>query len=682
MFKNHASPFDFSQVFDEVLTTMPLIVFVIDGQGVFQFSKGQGLAKLGLSDNQVVGLHYRALYQREPAILEQVEAALDGRLTECRSVLGSQHYQVIYRILGAGEACHLLGIALDETSLVNVKALADQLSHQMLQAYEISQQGMWSWDAASNQVEHNPAWRRIFGYTEDEDSSQLSHFTQRVHQDDLEWVWADIEKAIQTGETFNHTYRIVTPSGEGWVRDSGRVVQYNSQREPIKMIGSLIDLTDQYHVQKKLSHLLNVDELTGLATRYAAKAFWDQVSFDSSDYAFVLFDVQGFKLINDVLGHEVGDRVLQKVANHLTASFPINSHISRVHKDDYLIILPAPSAKYLKPLVKSALSSLTQIQVSQDYPLKLSARAGVSFAPAHGLRFDELFHRAETALYKAKVEFFSACSCYKPEFASQSQQHLRLLSQIQQAMQNGEFYLVYQPQIDLISGRCVGAEVLMRWQNKAGEMIPPVVFIPISEQSRLILPMTYWLIERAVAQLHQWRQSGLEELYLAINIPASFLAEANVVEFLIAKLARYGLPSRCLELEVTESELIQEGNQTTLKNISALAEAGFPIAVDDFGTGYSNLAQLRKLDVNKLKVDKSFVDELANKDAEDMRSITKAILAMAQALKLRVVAEGVETNAQMEWLKYHGCQYVQGYYFAKPMNEADFYLFAGREKMS
>ena len=680
MFKNHASPFDFSQVFDEVLTTMPLIVFVIDAQGVFQFSKGQGLAKLGLKDNQVVGLHYRTLYQSEPAILGEVEAALAGQLTECRSVVGNQHYQVIYRILGSGNECHLLGIALDETSLVNVQALADQLSNQMLQAYEISQQGMWSWDVTNNQVEHNPAWRRIFGYTEGEDSSDLSHFIQRIHPDDLERVWADVEKAIQTGETFNHTYRILTPSGEGWVRDSGRVVQYSSQHEPIKMIGSLIDLTDQYYVQQKLSHLLHLDELTGLATRYAAKAFWDKASLDALDYAFVLFDVQGFKLINDVLGHEVGDRVLQKVANHLTASFPTHSHISRVHKDDYLIILPAPSAKYLKSLVKSALSSLTQIQISKDYPLKLSARAGVSFAPAHGLRFDELFHRAETALYKAKVEFFSACSCYQPEFASQSQQHLRLLSQIQQAMQNGEFYLVYQPQIDLSSGRCVGAEVLMRWQNKAGEMIPPVVFIPIAEQSRFILPMTYWLIERALAQLHQWRQSGLEDLYLAINIPASFLAEANVVEFLTAKLARFGLASCCLELEVTESELIQEGNQTTLQNISALAEAGFPIAVDDFGTGYSNLAQLRKLDVNKLKIDKSFVDELTNKEAEDMQSITKAILAMAQALKLRVVAEGVETNAQMEWLKRHGCEYVQGYYFAKPMSESDFHGFATQAK--
>ncbi|AHF02164.1 hypothetical protein THIAE_00105 [Thiomicrospira aerophila AL3] len=672
---SHPEPL-FTTVFDWVLESMPLIVFVIDEQGYFKFSKGQGLEKLGIKDNEVVGLNYRDVYADNPAILNQIEQALQGKLSACSSYLAGRHYQLIYRQLHQDDQNYLVGIALDQTALINFKELSQQLNTELLQAYDISQQGMWSWDIITNRIDHNQAWRDIFAYQSLEDPSQLSHFTSRIHPEDFARVWQAIEQVLATGDTFTHTYRIITPVGERLVHDSGRVLHYDKQGQPIKMIGSLIDLTDQFNTQKKLSTLLHNDQLTGLSSRFATQNAWHKLRDTTRDvYAFVLLDIQNFKLINDVLGHAVGDLVLQRVANHLKAFFSSDTHISRIHKDDFLLIMPYKDIHELTNLIERALEAIKAIQVSPHYPIKLMARAGISLSPEHGERFDALFHCAETALHKAKKIHNKDYVLYEPAFAKQSEQYLVLLSQMQAAQQNGEFSLVFQPQLNLSSKKCVGAEVLLRWCTSKGESIPPSTFIPIAEQTRLIIPITYWLIEKSLAYLRSWHKQGFDTLYLAINIPAEFLSEPNIVDYLVERITAYTIPPYCLELEITESQLVEEGNDIALKNISALAERGFLIAIDDFGTGYSNLAQLRKLAVKKLKIDKSLVDDLGQQEHDDIHAITQAVIALAQALKLTVIAEGVETSEQKQWLEQQGCGLIQGYFFAKPMDEQQFIHF-------
>ncbi|MBN2864724.1 MAG: EAL domain-containing protein [Thiotrichales bacterium] len=666
-------------IFDGLLKTMPVIVFVLDQSGTFLFSKGAGLKPLGLKDDQVVGLHYLDIYAEHPEIIKQIKTALAEGFLNAETELNGLHYRLFYRPLRDGQ---VVGIALDQTEFENLKKQSDYFITELLTAYEVSNEGMWSLHLKQGIVEHNRRWREIFGYSEDEPSNLMEHFANRVHPDDIQRVLSKVESAMESGETFNHEYRLNTPYGLRYVQDRGKVVSRDKDGNPERMTGSLSDITQDVLNQKKLEQLAFQDELTGLPNKVSSENFWKQQPKleNALPVGFAILDIDNFKLVNDVLGHKVGDVLIQNVANLIYSQLTDKSQFFRLGGDEFLIISQNITQEKCLSNLKDLLASVKKVAFHKDVNVKNTFSCGVAFYPDDGHHYDDLFRRAENALYQAKNNGKDQLVRFDMAMELAVEQRYNMLVKLQKALVRKQLFFHYQPQISLIDGRCVGAEILLRWLDDDGKLIPPNVFIPIAEQSQQIIPMTYWIIEEAFLIKQKWHNQGHFNIELAINLPAQFLSEPNLVSYLEQKAQKFNLENSEITLEITESQLMQNHTVDHFGVLRELRLKGFGLAVDDFGTGYSNLANLANCSFSKLKIDKKFIDGLSAPFHNSLQvvegsAIVKAMLGMAKSLNLEVIAEGVETQEQAEWLKHNGCGQIQGYYFSKPLPEEDFLSF-------
>lgn len=670
-------------IFDGLLKSTPVIVFVLDQSGTFLFSKGAGLKALGLNDDQVVGLNYADIYAENPEIIAQIETALvDGFLNAETNIRGL-HYRLFYRPLSEGQ---IVGIALDQTEFVNLKKQSDYFINELLTAYEVSNEGMWSLNMLEGTVEHNRRWREIFGYSEDEASNLMQHFSNRIHPDDIHSVFDTVDKAVESGEPFSHEYRLNTPDGLKYVQDRGKVVSRDKNGNPTRMTGSISDVTQEVLNQKKLEQLAFKDELTDLPNKISSENFWNQQTQSQSNQlmGFAILDIDNFKLVNDVLGHKVGDSLIQSVANLIYSQLTDKMQFYRLGGDEFLIISQNVNEENFLSNLRGLLDTVKQVVFHNDVNVKNTFSCGVAFYPQDGHQYDDLFRRAENALYHAKNHGKDQVVTFDMAMESAVEERYKLLVKLQKALAKKQFFFHYQPQISLKDGRCVGAEILLRWQDDEGNLIPPDVFIPVAEQSQLIIPMTYWIIEQAFFIKQKWNNQQQPNISLAINLPAQFLSEPNLVDYLQQMTQKFNLQNNEITLEITESQLMQNQKVDYFEVLRALRAKNFGLAVDDFGTGYSNLANLANFSFSKLKIDKKFIDGLCFPEQNDVPSIggtaiVKAMLGMAKALNLEAIAEGVETQEQTDWLKQNGCDQIQGYYFSKPLAEKDFLHFLSSE---
>ncbi|BBP43355.1 hypothetical protein THMIRHAT_11010 [Thiosulfativibrio zosterae] len=658
---------------------MPVIVFVLDQSGTFLFSRGAALKPLGLKDDEVVGLNYLDIYAEQPKIVEQIKIALSEGFLNAETELNGLHYRLFYRPLMDGQ---IVGIALDQTEFAHLKKQSDFFINELLTAYEVSNEGMWSWQVQEGTVEHNRRWRQIFGYSEEEPSNLITHFSNRIHPDDLPRVLATVEDALKSGETFSHEYRLNTPTGLRYVQDRGKVVSRDDQGNPLRMTGSLNDITQEHLNQIKLEMLAFKDELTGLPNKVSSENFWNQhiPLKDTQQVGFAILDIDNFKLVNDVLGHKVGDVLIQNVSNLIYSQLTDKAQFYRLGGDEFLIIGHNITQEKFLSHLGALLASVKKVAFHKDVNIKNTFSCGVAFYPADGQHYDDLFRRAENALYHAKNQGKDQLVRFDMAMESAVEHRYQILVKLQKALARKQFFFHYQPQISLEDGRCVGAEVLLRWQDDEGNLIPPDVFIPIAEQSQLIIPMTYWIIEQAFLIKQKWHKQNEPNIELAINLPAQFLSEPNLLTYLQQMTQKFHLQNDEITLEITESQLMQNQRVDYFEVLRALRSKHFGLAVDDFGTGYSNLANLANLSFSKLKIDKKFIDALCISTEQSAQpfegtAIVKAMLGMAKALNLEVIAEGVETLPQVEWLKQNGCDRIQGYYFSKPLSENDFLKF-------
>lgn len=659
------------EVFDKVLSSTPVIIFALDQNGLFTFSRGSGLEQLGLKDHQVVGKHYADLYGSNPDIMAQVQRAMKGEEFECQSNVKGHFFHVYYRQASDKQ---VIGIAVDETELIAAREQKDKLFSQLLIAYEISREGMWSWNLRTNTIEHNRRWREIFEYTESE-STQLECFTNRVHPSDLPQVWQSVEQAVQQGTTFDHQYQILTPSGMKVLQDRGRVVYWDLDGDPLYMTGSVSDITEQFNAQKQLEQKASTDELTGLSNRFGSIQTWNKWNErqrNNFKAVFALIDFDHFQPLNHVLGYNIGNRILNHFAHQLKQSLPTNVHIARTGGDEFLVMAPNFSLSTLESLLrKFSETFLTSFQ-EEVIGAKLQFSCGFSKHPKDGDDFITLFRRTEAALYEAKKAGRNCFRRFDIEFENAMTKRYALINKLQTALEQQHLYYQLQPQFNIVHNRFSGAEVLIRWHDHELGLISPVDFIPLAEQSQLITPITYWLIDKVLSDLRTLNQKLKTSLKYSINIPAQFLYEQDLITWIQNRFNHYKIPPKQLCFEVTESQLIADSSTQWLSNIQRLRQLGVEFAVDDFGTGYSNLSQLKKLDFNLLKIDKSFIDALTDKDDKTGHALVKAMIGLAQTLKLDLIAEGVESPDQVIWLEALGCQVFQGYYFSPPLNTEEF----------
>ncbi|THF77989.1 putative bifunctional diguanylate cyclase/phosphodiesterase [Cohnella fermenti] len=421
------------------------------------------------------------------------------------------------------------------------------------------------------------------------------------------------------------------------------------------------------------------DSLSGLPGRIAfEKSLQQAISNAEGDglpFAVMFLDLDRFKNINDALGHDVGDHLLQTVANRIRECVADKARISRLGGDEFAVLFrPGLSKDSLLLAAGHLLSDVARPLFFGETEIHLTTSIGISMYPTDGESPVSLMKNAEAALYSAKAEGKNTLRFYLPAMNDNLRESVLLETDLRKALEREEFYLVYQPQISAITGQVVGVEALLRWNHGKKGLIPPSDFIPLAEETGVIVPIGDWVIRTACAQSSQWQKQGLPPFRVAVNLSGRQFLNKGLVPFVKRTLLETGMDPSNLELEITESMTLDiERSFSTLRELKQL---GISISIDDFGTGYSSLSYLKSFPVDCLKIDQSFVRELLSETND--RSIVSTIINLAHSLNLRVVAEGVESKEQLAYLASFGCDEIQGYYVSKPIAEKDIPCFLKR----
>lgn len=444
-------------------------------------------------------------------------------------------------------------------------------------------------------------------------------------------------------------------------------------------IGALLDDFNQLivwrkHAERQMEYLAQHDALTGLPNRVLVQDRFEQARAQAdragTKVALLFLDLDSFKTINDSLGHLVGDALLRQMAERLASCVRDSDTISRLGGDEFLIVLPALQSgdDTLSVLIK-LLERLREPVHVEGHELSTSVSIGVAIYPDDGPDFDALLKKSDMAMYRAKDAGRNTYRYFDEQMNIEAVEHLALRNDLRHALERAEFVLHYQPQIDLATGRLVGAEALIRWHHPVHGLVLPGRFISAAEESGLIMPLGEWVMHEACRQAVDWQNKGLPAFLMAINLSAVQFRRGDVEQSVLRALQASGLKPGQLELELTESTLVHESEQVQA-TVRRLKQRGVKFSIDDFGTGYSSLSYLKRFAIDKLKIDQSFIRDLAV-NADDA-AIVRAIIQMARSLGLRTIAEGVETAEMLAPLRLFGCDEVQGYHFARPMAAQDF----------
>ena len=460
--------------------------------------------------------------------------------------------------------------------------------------------------------------------------------------------------------------------GDIWLRSNVALSQDEDGTPRVR--GVMVDVTAQKVSEQRLFQLAHYDSLTNLPNR---QTFSERIrhaiavaSRRRSNLAVVFVDIDHFKTINDSLGHETGDRVLRVVAERIASVLRESDTVARIVGDEFVILLEegSESADSFDVVAGKLAKSVAQPITINGYDLYVELSMGICVFPQDGGDSETLLRNADTAMYKAKSSGRNCWRFFDESMARSVARKLELETALRRAVERDEFTLMYQPQVALDSGKVVGVEALLRWNRPNIGMVAPLEFIPLAEESGMIVSIGNWVLETACAQAAQWLREDRMELRMAVNISARQIYHKDFVSQVARTLTMTGLPAEFLELEITESSILENLDETVRK-LQQLKMMGMTIAIDDFGTGYSSLSYLKQLPIDRLKIDRSFVKDTPE-DRDDC-AIVRTIVAMSKSLGLSVIAEGVETREQVDFLRAGGCNEIQGYLISRPMPAAE-----------
>jgi diguanylate cyclase (GGDEF)-like protein/PAS domain S-box-containing protein len=534
------------------------------------------------------------------------------------------------------------------------------------QFFAASQEAIVITDAASHIVSVNDAFCHSTGYTERE----VVGLTPAILKSDrhppqfFDTMWRTLE---QTGKWSGELTNLRKDGSSYPVRlsistvanDSGAVSHY---------VCIITDMSSYRAAEDRIQYMAYFDALTGLpnrtllsdrATRAIATAHRDHQGL-----AILFMDLDQFKTINDSLGHSTGDAVLQAVAGRIKLLLREVDTVSRYGGDEFTLLLPETDSKGAAEVAAKVIEALRVPVEVGIHSLVVGVSVGISLFPADAIDFESLLRNADIALFRAKAAGRNNFQFFTTEMNEHARYRLGLELALRSALLNEELALHYQPQFELASGALVGYEALLRWQHPERGSVPPIEFIPIAERNGMIIPIGEWVLNEACRQARQWQLDGHQPVVIAVNLSAVQMRQANIVQTVRHALQQSGLEAKYLELELTES-LLFENIETVLTQLFILKEIGVRLSIDDFGTGYSSLSYLKRLPIDKLKIDKSFVANLS--DDHDSRAIALAIVSMAHSLRLTVTAEGIEHEEQARILTDMHCNDGQGYLYARPM---------------
>ena len=542
--------------------------------------------------------------------------------------------------------------------------------------FEHSGEAILITDGKNRITEANPAFTRMTGYTLDEVRGQDPRILSsgRTSREEYAEMWQAIhQNGFWQGEMWDRC-----KNGAVYPKLMTISVVRNPQGDIDFFISSFADLSEQKANEEKIRHLAHHDALTGLPNRMHLQISLEQslatARRDHAEVALMFIDLDRFKIINDTLGHNIGDGLLVEVARRLRDSVRDSDLVARLGGDEFVVALnDCDTANAAAHIAEKILANLAQPYQIEGNPLHTTPSIGISIYPHDGGDLDTLMKNADTAMYHAKAVGRNNFQFFSEGMNKSTNDRLMLENSLHQALQRDEFTVHYQPQADMRSGRLVGAEALIRWQHPERGMVSPLQFIPLAEENGMILAIGTWVLREVCRQIKAWREQGLNGLRFAVNLSPRQFRHEKLVDDILAILAEFEVPAAALELEITESSVMDNPDAAVLQ-LKKLNQHGLSIAIDDFGTGYSSLNYLKRFPVSKLKIDRSFVMDIPG-DANDT-AIAIAVIQLAKSLGLNVVAEGVETAEQQQFLEEQGCDFLQGYRYSKPLDAAAFAEFA------
>lgn len=573
------------------------------------------------------------------------------------------------RLVASGEG-EILIIVRDITE----RARAEKELRESRERYELAtlgaNDGLWDWNMKTNEVFYSSRWKSMLGFDDDEIGSSSEEWFGRIHPDGIEQVKI-LVNAHAEGITphFETEHQILHKDGTyRWVLARGLAIRGEAGK-PYRMAGSLTDITDRRRAQDQLLHDAFYDPLTGLPNRSLLVNRLEHAlrrTKRSKTYLFaILFlDLDRFKNVNDSLGHLCGDRLLVEVGRRLISCVRAEDTVARIGGDEFVILLDNI------PAAESATAAVARIEKVLSLPVTLDghdvfspASIGVAIGSSSYERAEDVLRDADIAVYRAKALGRARHVLFDPLMYQKAVAVLELENDLRRAMERGDFFLNYQPIVHLETGTVVSLETLVRWQHPERGLIPPGDFIPLAEETGLIIQIGEWVLKAACAQLRTWKEAGRPAIRVSVNVSGRQLKLPDFPDFVRNLLQQNGLSTDLLEFEITETVLMDNLEQAN-SVLDQLTRLGIRLSLDDFGTGYSSLGYLQQFPVHRLKIDRSFIIKIGQHN--ENTQIVQAILNMASGLGLDVVAEGVETAQAVSRLKGMGCAFGQGFYFARP----------------
>jgi len=560
----------------------------------------------------------------------------------------------------------------DITRRKQAEAALRESESQLRLAMDAAQMGMWYWEAETDRFTYSEGLNVLFGRPGESGNVDYRVLQDRMHADDRDLFSATLRHAIKHGGDFQVDYRVVWPdSSVHWIANRAQVHRGPNGRAQ-RVIGVAMNITDRKMAEQRVAHMAHHDALTGLPNRVLLRDRIQQAIAQAhragTQVAVLFLDLDRFKTINDSLGHQLGDRLLQSVASRVLVCVREGDTVSRVGGDEFVIVVPgittSTDASAVAAKILEVLASAFHLHGND---LHVSTSIGIALYPSDGADAETLMRNADTAMYHAKDMGRGNYQFFTQHMNVAAQQRLALDNALRRAVENNEFELQYQPLYDLRDRSMTGFEALLRWHPPGGaDVVPPGQFVAAAEESGLIVPIGEWVLATAFREAARWQEGG-KSYSLSVNVSAKQLARPAFVTRLRELLQETHIDPALIELEITESVIIAGGGEAQ-EALHRIAELGVGIAIDDFGTGYSGLAYLKRFPIDTVKIDQSFVRDLTV-DPEDAAIVT-AIVAMARSLDVEVVAEGVETEEQLEQLKRLGCRRAQGFLLARPMSAA------------
>ncbi|MGF7060181.1 bifunctional diguanylate cyclase/phosphodiesterase [Brassicibacter mesophilus] len=529
--------------------------------------------------------------------------------------------------------------------------------------------GIWDWHLGSDKMYFSHKWKRMLGFEDDEIQNSFEAWEQLLHPEDLDAAKKSIKNFLsETSGVYESTYRLRCKDGSyKWILSRGQALR-DDDGKPVRLAGSHTDITESKLSEEKMHFIAFHDPLTGLYNRAMFEKRLGEEIKKAKAFGFkihlVYLDLDNFKKVNDTLGHESGDKLLIEISLELK-KYITETNLFRLSGDEFaMLITDDNNLGKIENIINNLLIALRKPWIIDRYEFYITASIGIASFPKDGQDANTLLKSADAAMYNSKDKGKNQFSYFNKSMNERALYYIDMEKNLTYAIKNEEFKLYYQPQIDLATGDIVGVEALIRWMHPQKGMVSPLEFIPFAEESGFIVEIGEWVILNACKQGKVWRNKGYRPLNISINISAKQFKQENFIDMVTSIIQETDMDVKYLVLEITENTAIYD-LECTIDKLTQLKNKGIKIALDDFGVGYSSLNYLKKLPIDILKMDKTFIREMVENSHEE--SIVKAVIYLAKSMKLTVTAEGIETQKQFEFLKGRRCDEGQGYLFSKPV---------------